>query len=116
MTVTTVRVQRTYQQTVTEFVDIDVTHDDDARDFSVEKNAKMLVEAQTECGHHVGWHTVSATMKDYPGPIIEANILRDDNLDVTQPPPVAPAPLPEPQPAEDDDNPCRFTKTQGTKQ
>ena len=92
MTITVVRVTRTYEQTVTEYVDVEVIHDDSVGDYTIETNAKTLIEAKIACGQDIGWEKSHAKMKDYPRERLNAEIMGNSapswEPEIPAPPPV----------------------------
>jgi hypothetical protein len=81
MTVTTVRVTRSYKQSVSEYVDVSVAHDEGAQSFSIETRAEQLVKAQMDCGHDIAWEEKSCVRENYPAQTVKAEILTSEVTD-----------------------------------
>lgn len=78
MKFTTVRVTRTTEVTIKEYVDIAVSKEGDEHGLNSPKElAKDLVAAQMAAGQNIEWLPDSKEVKTYPRPVISASVLAE---------------------------------------
>jgi hypothetical protein len=65
MKTTIIRVTRIQKLTVTEYVDVDVLHEDDDAAFTITEKAQTLIKAMDDCGHDIDWIEVSEVPDPY---------------------------------------------------
>lgn len=96
MKTSTIRVTRTYDLTVTEYVDVPVIQDDDAQSYPTPHDiAEELVKAKIMAGHDVEWINVSEKEKTYPRAIFTTKTAGEEvpefaEVEPVQPPPPTP--------------------------
>jgi hypothetical protein len=74
-----VRVTRSYQAEIVQYVDVHVTTNRERTPYLLEKVAKDLVQAQIAAGQDIDWIETSEEPVLYPSPSFEASVLEPEN-------------------------------------